>query len=162
MKIHKIDSSQNPKVPIMRIQLNGWTVVALACTQGDRIGRFFSLIGWLFSFGIFWKLQKPKYLNCLKLCIKFDKKMGWATFWAIFSKTHLVTLLAPSLVWQALLTRQQRCRQSSCPQEINCGQKLSIEARCYIQNLLNSHCKLKQGKIERFLKVFEVTLHNSE
>jgi hypothetical protein len=27
-----------------------------------------------------------------KLCISFDQKIGWATFWAIFSKTHLVAL----------------------------------------------------------------------
>jgi hypothetical protein len=27
-----------------------------------------------------------------KLCITFDKKWAWATFWAIFSQTHLVTL----------------------------------------------------------------------
>jgi hypothetical protein len=26
------------------------------------------------------------------LCIKFAKKLRWATFWAMFSKTHLVTL----------------------------------------------------------------------
>jgi hypothetical protein len=24
--------------------------------------------------------------------INFDQKTGWATFWAIFSQTHLVTL----------------------------------------------------------------------
>jgi hypothetical protein len=30
----------------------------------------------------------PKY----KLCINFGKKISWATFWAIFSKSHLVTL----------------------------------------------------------------------
>jgi hypothetical protein len=28
-----------------------------------------------------------------ELCINFDKNMGWATFWANLSKTHLVTLL---------------------------------------------------------------------
>jgi hypothetical protein len=28
----------------------------------------------------------------LRLCINFGKKMGWAAFWAIFFKTHLVTL----------------------------------------------------------------------
>jgi hypothetical protein len=28
-----------------------------------------------------------------KLCIDFDKKMAWAKVWAIFSQTHLVTLL---------------------------------------------------------------------
>jgi hypothetical protein len=28
-----------------------------------------------------------------KLCINFDKKMVWATFWAIFSQTHPVPLV---------------------------------------------------------------------
>jgi hypothetical protein len=29
----------------------------------------------------------------VKFVHKFRQKMGWATFWAVFSKTHLVTLL---------------------------------------------------------------------
>jgi hypothetical protein len=33
------------------------------------------------------------FLPRLKLCINFDKKVGCTTFWAIFSQTHLVTLL---------------------------------------------------------------------
>jgi hypothetical protein len=28
-----------------------------------------------------------------KTCINFYKKIGWATFWAIFSQTRLVTLV---------------------------------------------------------------------
>jgi hypothetical protein len=31
-------------------------------------------------------------LACLKVCLKFDKEEAWATFKAIFSQTHLVTL----------------------------------------------------------------------
>jgi hypothetical protein len=29
-------------------------------------------------------------------CINFDKKLVWATFWATFSQTHLVTLIPPA------------------------------------------------------------------
>jgi hypothetical protein len=32
------------------------------------------------------------YFHRKKLCVKFDEKMGWATFWAIFSQNHLVAL----------------------------------------------------------------------
>jgi hypothetical protein len=34
-------------------------------------------------------------------CINFDRKIGWATFWVIFSQTHLVTLV-PGLVMVSL------------------------------------------------------------
>jgi hypothetical protein len=38
-----------------------------------------------------------KFLACFNhrksyACINFDKKVGWATLWAIFSQTHPVTL----------------------------------------------------------------------
>jgi hypothetical protein len=31
-------------------------------------------------------------------CINFGKKMGWATVWAIFSQTRLVTLLSREIM----------------------------------------------------------------
>jgi hypothetical protein len=33
------------------------------------------------------------FIPWLSLSINLDKKVGWATFWKIFSQTHLVTLL---------------------------------------------------------------------
>jgi hypothetical protein len=38
---------------------------------------------------IFWATFPGMYI----FCVYFDKKMGWATFWSIFSQAHLVTLL---------------------------------------------------------------------
>jgi hypothetical protein len=36
------------------------------------------------------------FLHCeIHVCIGFDKKMDWATFWAIFSQTHLAALSRP-------------------------------------------------------------------
>jgi hypothetical protein len=46
------------------------------------------------------------------LCINFDKKMDWATFWAAFSQTHLVTLFASDwewLRWKTLTSRVTGC-----------------------------------------------------
>jgi hypothetical protein len=60
----------------------------------------FSPIGRLFNkhtLGIFLKITKAAQIFGLlfssgPVMYYFDKKMGWATFWATFSKTHLVTL----------------------------------------------------------------------
>jgi hypothetical protein len=32
------------------------------------------------------------FVSEYRLCLSFEKKLGWATFWAIFSQTHLITL----------------------------------------------------------------------
>jgi hypothetical protein len=66
--------------------------------QGDQIGRI-SLLGPLF-FGQFllktkdcanfWASFFPSEKNCALILAK----KGWATLWAIFSLTHLVTLLS--------------------------------------------------------------------
>jgi hypothetical protein len=63
--------------------------------QGDLIGRIFA--PWVIVyFRQFLKITKVAHIlkllfPWLKLFINFDKK-GWATFWAFFSQTHLVTL----------------------------------------------------------------------
>jgi hypothetical protein len=62
-----------------------------------RYGEFLP-VGWLFSLGSF--LEKFKS-DSIYLATFFHgtssvlilKKMGWATFWAIFPLSHLVTLL---------------------------------------------------------------------
>jgi hypothetical protein len=56
----------------------------------------FSTIGWLFTLGSFVKITEVANIigllfPTLKLCINFQK-MDWATFWATFSQTRLVTL----------------------------------------------------------------------
>jgi hypothetical protein len=35
----------------------------------------------------------PTFFLRYKICINFDESKGWATFWAIFLQTHLVTLV---------------------------------------------------------------------
>jgi hypothetical protein len=69
--------------------------------HATRVTRLsdFSPIRQLFTSARFFKLQyKPKNLGSsfagVKLSINFDKKTGWATFWAMFANTHLVTLHA--------------------------------------------------------------------
>jgi hypothetical protein len=61
--------------------------------QGDQMGRF-SPFGRLFTLASFLKIKEVAQIFVLvcKLCINFDKKMGWATFWEIFLQTDLVTL----------------------------------------------------------------------
>jgi hypothetical protein len=39
----------------------------------------------------------------VQLCNDFDKKMGWAIYWATFSQTHLVTLESSALVKPAFI-----------------------------------------------------------
>jgi hypothetical protein len=60
--------------------------------QGDQIGRIFRLLGRLLTLGRFLKITKvaqivEPFLSTAR------QEMGWATFWAIFSKGHLVTLV---------------------------------------------------------------------
>jgi hypothetical protein len=57
--------------------------------QGDQIGRFFS--NWAI---VFFEQFFENYNSSLHFGILFssDKELFWATFWAIFSQTHPVTL----------------------------------------------------------------------
>jgi hypothetical protein len=62
-----------------------------------RLGEF-SPIGRLFSFNSFLKITKVANIfwplfPTVKVYNKFWQKMDWAKFWAIFSQTHLVTLM---------------------------------------------------------------------
>jgi hypothetical protein len=43
-----------------------------------------------YSSGPFWEAT---LFHRNKFCMDFVKKMAWATFWAIFTQTHLVTLV---------------------------------------------------------------------
>jgi hypothetical protein len=56
----------------------------------------FSLIGRLFSLRTFFKTAEVVLIfellfSTVKIIVILTKKMGWATFWSIFSQTHLVT-----------------------------------------------------------------------
>jgi hypothetical protein len=59
--------------------------------QGDQMGRFSPFV---YFWQMFLKIKEVAQIFVLvcKLCINFDKKMGWATFWEIFLQTDLVTL----------------------------------------------------------------------
>jgi hypothetical protein len=64
------------------------------------LGKF-APIGRLLSLGIFLIIKgDPNFWFSIsadeKLSIHFDKIVGWATLWAIFLQTHLVTLVADS------------------------------------------------------------------
>jgi hypothetical protein len=55
-------------------------------------------LGGCYLWAVFFKLKKwPNFFGYFfprkMLRINVDLKMGWATFWAIFSQTHLVTLV---------------------------------------------------------------------
>jgi hypothetical protein len=65
--------------------------------QGDKIGRFFEQrVNVYFGQFLFSEVAQNFGL-CLFFLGNLDyivlTKVGWATFWAIFSQTHLVTLL---------------------------------------------------------------------
>jgi hypothetical protein len=59
----------------------------------------FSPIGRLFTLASIYKNLRrspnvfANFFNSVNSCINVYEKMGWATFWAIFSQTHLVTLI---------------------------------------------------------------------
>jgi hypothetical protein len=64
--------------------------------QGDQIGRIFAYCVTV-CFGQFFenKRNSRHFWNTfftVKMYSNFGEKMGWASFWAIFSQTHLVTL----------------------------------------------------------------------
>jgi hypothetical protein len=86
--------------------------------QGDQIWRIFAHRAAVFVGQIFENEKcSPNFLATffslgyffplLRLCIDFDKKMAWATSWAIFSQTRPVALLrfekvAPTRKWNLL------------------------------------------------------------
>jgi hypothetical protein len=61
-----------------------------------RLGEF-SPIGWLFLLGSYLRITEVAHIfGLLYSSVKFKnkcwQKIGWATFWAIFSQPNLVTL----------------------------------------------------------------------
>jgi hypothetical protein len=65
--------------------------------QGDQIGRISDKWEVAYFGQIFENHRSsPRFLATCYLivdsCINFDKKVVWASFWAIFSQAHLVTL----------------------------------------------------------------------
>jgi hypothetical protein len=77
--------------------LSGLLMLLLA-TRVTRLGEF-SPFGRLFTLGRFLKVARVaqivwEFLSTAQVMHTFLQEMGWATFWAIFSQTHLVTLLA--------------------------------------------------------------------
>jgi hypothetical protein len=66
--------------------------------QGVQIGRIFASWARVYLENVLESYLSGTYLGLLfswdkQLSVNFDKKMGWATFWAILSQTHLVTLV---------------------------------------------------------------------
>jgi hypothetical protein len=81
-------------VKIDEIDLNRWSLCNVGLVQGDQIWRIFA---YCFLWIVF--LKNTKVVKTFRLLLYTAKsyililtKMGWATFWAIFSQTHLVTL----------------------------------------------------------------------
>jgi hypothetical protein len=70
--------------------------------QGDLFGRIFAQwANYYFEEFVENYRSSPHfcatlYMSRYRLSIKFDKKTGWATLWAIFSQTHPVTLSGDS------------------------------------------------------------------
>jgi hypothetical protein len=59
--------------------------------QGDQIGRIFALLGDNLLWPFFENYKRwPNFL--LRFSTGIWTKMGWASLWAIFSLTHLVTM----------------------------------------------------------------------
>jgi hypothetical protein len=83
----------------IKIDIFGLKIYHLAAlTRVTRLGEF-SPIGRLFSLGsivitiVVAQILGLLFHNTCYISISFDKKPDWATLWAFFSQTHLVTLL---------------------------------------------------------------------
>jgi hypothetical protein len=81
-------------------------------TQGDQIGRFIRIhYGHFLSWAVLIQLEVAQILVLLFPRSKFRPKIGWATFWANISQTHLATLTVPrSPEWPQ--PRGSRCCRS--------------------------------------------------
>jgi hypothetical protein len=79
---------------------------------------YFSPIRRLFTLGRFWKLTIGPYFwaNLFqgKSHVLFWQEKGLATFWALFSKGHLVTLCRPTVKTSPLNTHLEPCLWRSC------------------------------------------------
>jgi hypothetical protein len=76
--------------------------VLVFSNQGDQIGRIFAQWVIVYSGQVFFNYRSSPHcwaaFQQLRLCISalVLTKNGWATIWAIFLQTHLVTLLVSS------------------------------------------------------------------
>jgi hypothetical protein len=64
--------------------------------QSDQIGLIFTYWAIVYSGQFLFNFRRsPNYFSTVISCcvFNFDKKIGGATFWAIFSQTYLVTLV---------------------------------------------------------------------
>jgi hypothetical protein len=66
--------------------------------QGDQIGRIFAYWAVYYFWQLFDNYRRNKKIGLLftmeqATYVLILTKKGWATFWAIFSQTHLVTLV---------------------------------------------------------------------
>jgi hypothetical protein len=67
-----------------------------ACAQGDQVGPLFAY-GVINKESVFNYRSNPHFrlpFSTVQVMHNFEQKIVWATFWAIFSPTHLVALLA--------------------------------------------------------------------
>jgi hypothetical protein len=68
----------------------------LAGHQSDQIGRIFTHWVIIYFGQFFLMIEVARFGNTFfheKGCALILTKMGWASFWVIFSQVHLVTLL---------------------------------------------------------------------
>jgi hypothetical protein len=73
----------------------------------------FSPFGRLFTLGdCFENYRRGPNLWTTKLCLNFDKKIDWATFWAIFSQTYLTSLTRGQFGKSLFLSRSDRNAQA--------------------------------------------------
>jgi hypothetical protein len=84
-----------------------------ACRTGWPDWANFRLLGGCFLWSVCLKITKIaqilSHYFTVKVINKIWPKMGWATFWAMFSKTHLVILLPePSLTMSCVLFLTKR------------------------------------------------------
>jgi hypothetical protein len=72
--------------------------VAGGLKQGDQIGQIFAQCVIVYFGQSFKNYRNGPHIwatlfSRLQLCIDIDKKMYWATLWAIFSQANLATLI---------------------------------------------------------------------
>jgi hypothetical protein len=82
--------------------------------QGDQLGRIFNqwvivYFGqWFENYKTIAHFWATFFHATYHLCINFDKKIGWATFWAIFSQNNPGTLFPSSgKLTQAVMKKEE-------------------------------------------------------
>jgi hypothetical protein len=120
-----------------------------------RLGEF-TIMSWLFTLGSFFKITEVAQIlfSTGKVMHQYWHKMCWATLWAIFSQTHLATLISTWFDVTDFVCRSWAVQQ----QALNLGQGNPVQNITLKRITLNHR---KQLKNDRWLHMYLRHLHLS-